>query len=82
METCFAVFVDVLELGELVEPTNEKYAERRAATWLYRYCKASSRPARQTCRGGVARQATSLGNREAAPSVASRAATSAWAGWG
>jgi hypothetical protein len=38
METCFAIFVNVLELDDDGEPTNEKYAERRAATWLYRYC--------------------------------------------
>ena len=38
METCFAIFVNVLELDEQGEPTNEKYAERRAAAWLYRYC--------------------------------------------
>jgi hypothetical protein len=38
METCFAVFVNVLELDEAGEPTNEKYAEQRAATWLYCYC--------------------------------------------
>ncbi|MFJ6054824.1 hypothetical protein [Streptomyces sp. NPDC092307] len=38
METCFAVFVNVLELDERGEPINEKYAEHRAAAWLYRYC--------------------------------------------
>lgn len=38
METCFAIFVNVLELDEHGEPVNEKYAERRAATWLYLYC--------------------------------------------
>ncbi|MEV7123111.1 DUF7677 family protein [Kitasatospora griseola] len=37
-ETCFAVFVNVLELDENGEPVNENYAERRAATFLYRYC--------------------------------------------
>ena len=37
-ETCFAIFANVLELDEQGEPINEKYAERRAATWLYRYC--------------------------------------------
>ena len=37
METLFAVFVNNLELDEDGEPTNEKYAERRAATFLYRY---------------------------------------------
>lgn len=38
MEICFAVFSNVLELDEQGNPTNAKYAERRAATWLYRYC--------------------------------------------
>jgi hypothetical protein len=35
METIFA---NVLELDEQGEPVNEKYAERRAAAWLYQYC--------------------------------------------
>jgi len=34
----FAIFANVLELDDAGEPVNEKYAERRAATWLYRYC--------------------------------------------
>jgi hypothetical protein len=38
METIFAIFANVLELDDHGEPTNEKYAERRAAIWLYRYC--------------------------------------------
>ena len=38
METCFAIFVNVLELDEHGEPVNEKYAERRAATFLHQYC--------------------------------------------
>ncbi|WP_308166907.1 DUF7677 family protein [Nocardia albiluteola] len=38
METCFAIFANVLELDDAGEPVNEKYAERRAAAWLYRYC--------------------------------------------
>ncbi|MFI6216906.1 hypothetical protein ACIBCD_33330 [Nocardia brasiliensis] len=38
METCFAIFANVLELDDEGEPVNEKYAERRAAVWLYRYC--------------------------------------------
>ncbi len=38
MEICFAIFANVLELDEHGNPTNEKYAERRAAAWLYRYC--------------------------------------------
>jgi hypothetical protein len=37
MEILFAVFVNDLELDEADEPTNEKYAERRAATFLYGY---------------------------------------------
>ncbi|MFD9123815.1 hypothetical protein [Kitasatospora sp. NPDC059571] len=38
MEICFAIFANVLELDEQGEPVNEKYAERRAATWLHQYC--------------------------------------------
>ena len=38
MEICFAIFANVLELDDQGEQVNEKYAERRAATWLYRYC--------------------------------------------
>ncbi|MFJ4717339.1 hypothetical protein [Streptomyces sp. NPDC088785] len=38
MEICFAIFANVLELDERGEPVNEKYAERRAAAWLHRYC--------------------------------------------
>lgn len=38
MEICFAIFANVLELDEDGVPINEKYAERRAATWLYQYC--------------------------------------------
>ena len=38
METCFAIFSNVLELDESGEPTNEKYAERHAARWLFQYC--------------------------------------------
>lgn len=38
METCFAIFTNVLELDESGDPTNEKHAEQRAATWLYQYC--------------------------------------------
>ena len=38
MEICFAVFANVLELDDQGEPINEKYAERRAALWLYQYC--------------------------------------------
>ena len=37
METLFAVFANNLELDEAGDPTNEKYAERRAAIFLYRY---------------------------------------------
>ena len=38
MKTLFAIFANVLQLDEYGDPVNEKYAERRAATWLYRYC--------------------------------------------
>src|SRR5262245_3096838 len=38
METLFAIFANVLELDEHGDPVNEKYAERRAATWLYQCC--------------------------------------------
>jgi hypothetical protein len=38
MEICFAIFANVLELDDRGEPANEKYAERRAAIWIYRYC--------------------------------------------
>lgn len=34
METCFAIFANVLELDDQGEPTNEKYAELSAAAWL------------------------------------------------
>lgn len=37
MESLFAVFANVLELDDDGEPVNEKYAERRAALWIYRY---------------------------------------------
>lgn len=36
MEICFAIFANVLELDDRGEPINETFAERRAATWLYR----------------------------------------------
>lgn len=38
MEICFAIFVNVLELDGSGQPANEKYAETRAATWIYKYC--------------------------------------------
>jgi hypothetical protein len=38
MEICFAIFANVLELDDRGDPVNEKYAERRAATWLHQYC--------------------------------------------
>jgi hypothetical protein len=38
METCFAIFANVLELNQHGDPINEKYAERRTATFLYQYC--------------------------------------------
>ncbi len=37
METLFAVFVNNLALDGEGEPTNEKFAERRAAAYLYEY---------------------------------------------
>jgi hypothetical protein len=37
LETCFAIFANGLEPDERGEPLNEKYAERRAAAWLYKY---------------------------------------------
>jgi len=33
-----AIFANVLELDDQGDPVNKKHAERRAATWLYRYC--------------------------------------------
>ncbi|MGW4492281.1 DUF7677 family protein [Streptomyces sp. NPDC004376] len=44
MEICVAIFTNVLELDERGEPVNEKHAERRAATWLYRYCSGKLPP--------------------------------------
>jgi hypothetical protein len=44
MEICFAIFANVLELDDRGEPINEKYAERRAATWLYQYCRGKLPP--------------------------------------
>ena len=41
METLFAIFANVLELDDHGDPVNEKYAERRAAVWLYQYCTGS-----------------------------------------
>lgn len=38
MELIFAIFANVLELDDAGEPVNEKYAERRAAVWIYQYC--------------------------------------------
>ena len=38
LEVCFAIFINVLELDDHGDPVNDKHAERRAATWLYRYC--------------------------------------------
>jgi hypothetical protein len=51
METCFAVFVNVLELDECGEPVNEKYAERRAATFLYQYCTGELPPGESDLEG-------------------------------
>lgn len=38
MEICFAIFVNVLELDGGGQPVGEKYAESRAARWIYKYC--------------------------------------------
>jgi hypothetical protein len=38
LETCFAIFVNDLDLDDSGQPVNEKYAEKRAATWIYQYC--------------------------------------------
>jgi hypothetical protein len=50
METCFAIFANDLELDDAREPVNEKYAEKRAATWLYLYCTMSAAARAQFCR--------------------------------
>ena len=52
-EICFAIFVNVLELCDEGVPTNEKYAERRVATWLYKY-RTGSRLVRPTWSHGSA----------------------------
>lgn len=44
METLFAVFANVLELDDDGQPTNERFAERRAAVWLCQYCTGSLPP--------------------------------------
>lgn len=44
METLFAIFANNLRLDADGEPTNEKYAERRAALWLYKYCTGQAHP--------------------------------------
>ena len=44
METCFAIFANVLELDDSGEPVNEKYAETRAASWIYQYCTGTLPP--------------------------------------
>ena len=36
LEICFAIFANVLELDDRGDAINEKYAEGRAATSLYR----------------------------------------------
>ena len=51
MEICFAIFVNVLELNEHGEAVNEKYAERRAATWLYQYCTGELPPGEAALEG-------------------------------
>jgi hypothetical protein len=44
METYFAIFANVLQLDDAGDPVNEKYAERRAAKWIYPYCTGSPPP--------------------------------------
>jgi hypothetical protein len=51
MEICFAIFANVLELDADGNPTNEKYAERRAALWLYQYCTGSTPPGEKQLEG-------------------------------
>lgn len=38
LETVVAIFANVLELDDQGVPVNARYAERRAATELYRFC--------------------------------------------
>ena len=38
MEICCAIVADVPELDDQGESADDKYAERRAAAWVYRYC--------------------------------------------
>jgi hypothetical protein len=47
LEICFAIFANVLELDDQGDPVNDKYAERRAATWL-------TGTAQESCRRGKA----------------------------
>src|SRR5262249_48599990 len=54
LEICFAIFANVLELDDRGDPVNEKYAERRAATWLYRYCTGALPPGKPTSNRGSA----------------------------
>lgn len=44
METLFAVFANNLELDSAGDPTNIRYAERRAAAYLYRYVTGEDLP--------------------------------------
>lgn len=44
METMFAVFINNLRLDEAGEPTNEKYAEGRAACFIHSYCTGKEAP--------------------------------------
>ena len=41
MEQAYAIFANVIELNERGEPVNAKYAERRAAQYIRRYCDPS-----------------------------------------
>jgi hypothetical protein len=52
MEICCAIVADVLELDDQGEPANDKYAERRAPTWVYRYCTGELPAGRRILRHG------------------------------
>ena len=60
MEICLAIFAKVLELDEDGIPMNEKYSERRAATWLYKYCTGDFPPGEAPGSVGVRTLLTAL----------------------
>lgn len=51
MEILFAIFANVLVLDAQGRPVNEKEAERRAASWLYRYCTGKQAPGQPELEG-------------------------------